>query len=73
MNMKKVVAVICVMAAAVLSVLSAAWIWGFQKGITASHGSQIYSPETGDNTLIFIFVAVGVIAIALVIFIRRRR
>ena len=63
--MKKMLGIIS--AIAVLS----SWLWGSKEGVL-DKADELYSPNTG-TTPVIIFVALGVIAIALFMFIRRRK
>ncbi|MCL2773875.1 MAG: LPXTG cell wall anchor domain-containing protein [Oscillospiraceae bacterium] len=65
--MKKVLGIISVIAA----VLFSGWVLG-SKAKVIDTADEFYSPNTG-TTPVIVFVAIGIIAIAVIIFIRRRK
>jgi len=65
--MKKVLGIISVIAAVLLS----GWALA-SKAKEINTADELYSPNTG-TTPVYIFVAIGIIALAVIIFIRRRK
>ena len=67
--MKKILGIISVTAAVL--VLLSGWLMGSRSKVINT-ADELYSPNTG-TTPVYIFVAIGIIALAVIIFIRRRK